>query len=53
MLKLFSVINLSKESPQQDSWVATPKGAIQKVLELQQIGADYIDIGAQSSIQKA
>ena len=49
MAKIFSVVNLSKESPQKDSWVATPIEAIQKMLELQQLGADYIDLGARSS----
>ena len=53
MIKLFSVINLSKESPQQDSWVATPKDAIQKMLGLQQLGADYFDIGARSSFSNS
>jgi len=53
MIKIFSVINLSKESPQQDSWVATPKEAIQKMLALKQLGADYIDIGARSSFSKS
>ena len=53
MVKLFAVINLSKESPQQDSWVGTPKAAIQKILEMQQLGTDYIDIGARSSFSKS
>ena len=52
-MKIFSVINLSKESPQQDTWVATPKDAIQRMLELQQLGADYIDVGARSSFSKS
>ena len=53
MIKLFSVINLSKESPQHDSWVASPKEAIQKMRMLQQLGADYIDVGARSSFSKS
>lgn len=52
-MKIFSVINLSKESPQQDAWVATPNDAIQKMLALHQLGADYIDIGARSSFSQS
>ena len=53
MIKIFSVINLSQESPQKDSWVATPLAAMQKMLELKEGGADYIDIGARSSFSKS
>ena len=53
MVKIFSVVNLSKESPQQDAWVSTPQEAIQKMLALQQLGADYIDLGARSSFSKS
>jgi dihydropteroate synthase len=53
MVKIFSVINLSKESPQQDSWAETPHDAIQKMQELHQQGADYIDVGARSSFSKS
>lgn len=52
-MKIFSVINLSKESPQKDAWAATAEDAIKKVNLLQQLGSDYIDIGARSSFSKS
>ena len=52
-MKLFSVINLSKESPQQDAWVATASDAIQKMGELKALGADFIDVGARSSFSNS
>lgn len=53
MIKIFSVVNLSQESPQKDAWVETPKEALLKMLELQSLGADYIDLGARSSYSKS
>lgn len=53
MIKIFSVVNLSQESPQKDSCVETPQEAIHKMVDLQRLGADYIDIGARSSYSKS
>ena len=53
MIKIFSVVNLSQESPQKDAWVETPQEAIQKMAELQRLGADYIDVGARSSFSQS
>ena len=53
MIKIFSVVNLSEESPQKDAWVETPQEAIQKMAALQRLGADYIDVGARSSFSQS
>jgi len=53
MIKIFSVVNLSQESPQKDAWVETPQEAIRKMAELQRLGADYIDVGARSSFSQS
>lgn len=53
MVKIFSVVNLSQESPQKDSLVNSPQEAIQKMLALQKLGADYVDLGARSSFSKS
>ena len=53
MVKIFSVVNLSQESPQKDSLVNGPQEVIQKMLALQKLGADYVDLGARSSFSKS
>ena len=53
MINIFSVVNLSEESPQKDSLAKTPQEAIQKMIELQRLGANYIDVGARSSFSKS
>ena len=53
MINIFSVVNLSEESPQKDSLAKTPQEAIQKMIELQKLGANYVDIGARSSFSKS
>jgi dihydropteroate synthase len=53
MINIFSVVNLSEESPQKDSLAKTPREAIQKMVELQKLGANYVDIGARSSFSKS
>ena len=53
MINIFSVVNLSEESPQKDSLAKTPQEAIQKMIELQELGANYVDIGARSSFSKS
>lgn len=52
MIKLFSVVNLSKESPQVDAVVRSPQLAVLKIKQLLNDGADYIDIGGRSSGSK-
>ncbi len=52
-MKLFSVINLSCESPQKDSFLTTPKDVINQIQRLHAWGADYVDIGARSSYRYA
>ena len=53
MMKLFSVINLSEESPQIDALVTTSEAAILKTKQLFALGADFIDIGGRSSFSKS
>lgn len=53
MIKIFSVLNLSYESPQKDAYAKSPADAINKMEILQQLGADYIDVGARSSFSKS
>jgi len=53
MTKIFSVLNLSHESPQKDAYVKSPADAVRKMEILQQGGADYIDVGARSSFAKS
>lgn len=53
MINIFSVVNLSEESPQKDSLAKTPQEAIAKIIELQKLGANYVDIGARSSFSKS
>jgi len=53
MTKIFSVLNLSYESPQKDAYAKSPADAINKMEVLQQLGADYIDLGARSSFSKS
>lgn len=51
-IKIFSVVNLSNDSPQSDSVVATAKLAIEKIKNLLAQGADFVDIGGRSSGSK-
>lgn len=51
-IKIFSVINLSKESPQSDSVVTSAQLAFDKIKLLLAQGADFIDIGGRSSGSK-
>jgi len=53
MTKIFSVLNLSSESPQKDAYAQSPADAISKMETLQQLGADYVDVGARSSFSKS
>jgi dihydropteroate synthase len=53
MTKIFSVLNLSFESPQKDAYAKNPADAINKMQILQQLGANYVDIGARSSFSKS
>ncbi len=53
MTKIFSVLNLSSESPQKDAYAKNPADAINKMRILQQLGAHYVDIGARSSFSKS
>jgi len=53
MIKIFSVVNLSKESPQKDSHAQSPADALNIMRVLQQMGADYVDLGARSSYSKS
>lgn len=51
-IKIFSVINLSKESPQSDSVVTSAEVAFEKIKSLLAEGADFVDIGGRSSGSK-
>ena len=52
-MKLFSVVNLSEESPQADAVVTSADEAVLKVKQLFALGADFIDIGGRSSYSKS
>lgn len=51
-IKIFSVLNLSNESPQSDSVITSANLAFQKIKSLIASGADYVDIGGRSSGSK-
>lgn len=51
-MKILSVVNLSKESPQSDSIANSPEDAVLKINRLLKEGADYVDIGGRSSGSK-
>lgn len=53
MTKIFSVLNLSHESPQKDAYASSTADVVSKMKILQQLGADYIDVGARSSFAKS
>jgi dihydropteroate synthase len=46
---VFGVVNLSPESPNKDSIAADANAALERAQELAQLGAEVIDVGAQSS----
>lgn len=48
-MKLVAVINLSADSPQQDSVITQSSAVIPSIQALFAQGADYVDIGARSS----
>lgn len=52
-MKLFGVINASKDSLHKDSIVSTPEEAIKRAQYLISNGADYIDLGGQGSTEGA
>lgn len=51
-MKIFSVVNLSMESPQSDSIIHSPVDALSKIKNLLTTGADFVDIGGRSSGSK-
>ena len=53
MTKIFSVLNLSYESPQKDAYARSPADAIRRMEVLRELGADFVDVGARSSFSKS
>ncbi len=52
-MKIFSVVNLSKESPQTSAFVESSQSAFDKINFLFSKGTDYVDIGGRSSYSQS